>query len=96
MRNLEFEKDLADSKVMDEVYVDFEETVENLVHLGYQKVVWHKVTDEYPEYGKDVLGYSIEDNECVVVKWDGDWFDSNFYCYNIDYWTELPEINLEK
>lgn len=94
MRNLEFEKDLRDSKVLDEIRLDYEETVENLVNLGYQKIVWHKITDEYPEYGKHVLGYSIENNEFAVVQWDGDWFDSNCYCYNIDYWADLPKVNI--
>lgn len=78
----------------DDAEVDCEETAKNLVNLGYQKVVWHKETDEYPEYGKNVLGYNTETNEFVVVQWDGDWFDSNFYCYNIDYWADLPKVNI--
>lgn len=65
--------------------------------MGYQKIVWHDVKKELPEVLKYVLGYDAEDSIFAVVKLDGsDWSDDNEYCYNVDYWTELPEINLEK
>ena len=95
MRNLEFEKDLQDSKVMDEVYVDFEETVENLVNLGYQKIIWHNAEKELPDSNRYVLGYDYYGQTYAVVSWDGiDWSDDNIICYNVDYWAELPKVNI--
>lgn len=77
--------------------VDCEETAKNLTKLGYQKIVWHDAKKELPECNKYVLGYWASDNTCAVVKWGYvDWSDDNEVCYNVDYWTELPEINLEK
>ena len=81
----------------DDAEVDCEETANNLTKLGYQKIVWHDVKKELPEHNKYVLGYCASDNTYAVVKWDCvDWSDDNEVCYNIDYWTELPKINLEK
>ena len=102
MRNLEFEKDLQDSKVLDEIRLDYEETVENLVSLGYQKIVWHDAKKELPEVNKNVsayseyvLGYDAKEGTFAVVSWDNvDWLDDNMICYNIDYWTELPKVNI--
>lgn len=77
--------------------VDCEETAKNLTKLGYQKIVWHDAKKELPERNKYVLGYCTSDNTHAVVKWDCvDWSDDNEVCYNVDYWTELPKINLEK
>lgn len=80
-----------------EAEVDCEETAKNLTKLGYQKIVWHDAKKELPERNKHVLGYCASDNTYAVVKWDYvDWSDDNEVCYNVDYWTELPKINLEK
>lgn len=77
--------------------VDCEETAKNLTKLGYQKIVWHDAKKELPERNKYVLGYCASDNTYAVFKWDyADWSDDNEICYNVDYWTELPKINLEK
>ena len=73
----------------------YEETAKNLTKLGYQKIVWHDAKRELPERNKYVLGYCASDNTYAVVKWDCvDWSDDNEVCYNVDYWTELPKINL--
>ena len=81
----------------DDAEVDCEETANNLTKLGYQKIVWHDVNKELPERNKYVLGYCTSDNTYAVVKWDCvDWSNDNEVCYNVDYWTELPEIKLEK
>ncbi|MDY2735882.1 hypothetical protein [Intestinibacter sp.] len=81
----------------DDAEVDCEETAKNLTELGYQKIVWHDAKKELPELNKYVLGYCASDNTYAVVKWDCvDWSDDNEVCYNVDYWTELPKINLEK
>lgn len=80
-----------------EAEVDCEETARNLTKLGYQKIVWHDAKKELPERNKYVLGYCASDNTYAVVKWDCvDWSDDNEVCYNVDYWAELPKINLEK
>lgn len=77
--------------------VDCEETAKNLTKLGYQKIVWHDVNKELPDRLKNVLGYNVNHKAFVVVKWDGtDWSDENEICYNVDYWAELPKIELEK
>ena len=81
----------------DDAEVDCEETANNLTKLGYQKIVWHDAKKELPECNKYVLGYCSSDNTYAVVKWDCvDWSDDNEVCYNVDYWTELPEIKLEQ
>ena len=80
---------------MDEVYVDFEETVENLVNLGYQKIIWHNAEKELPDSNRYVLGYDYYGQTYAVVSWDGiDWSDDNIICYNVDYWAELPKVNI--
>ena len=79
-----------------EAEVDCEETAKNLTKLGYQKIVWHDAKKELPERDKYVLGYCASDNTYAVVKWDCvDWSDDNEVCYNVDYWAELPKIELE-
>lgn len=79
-----------------EAEVDCEETAKNLTKLGYQKIVWHDAKKELPERNKYVLGYCASDNTYAVVKWDCvDWSDDNEVCYNVDYWSELPKIELE-
>lgn len=79
-----------------EAEVDCEETAKNLTKLGYQKIVWHDAKRELPERNKYVLGYCASDNTYAVVKWDCvDWSDDNEVCYNVDYWAELPKIELE-
>ena len=81
----------------DDAEVDCEETAKNLTKRGYQKIVWHDAKKELPERNKYVLGYCASDNTYAVVKWDCvDWSDDNEVCYNVDYWTELPEIKLEQ
>ena len=81
----------------DDAEVDCEETAKNLTKRGYQKIVWHDAKKELPERNKYVLGYCSSDNTYAVVKWDCvDWSDDNEVCYNVDYWAELPKINLEK
>lgn len=80
-----------------ETEINYESSAKNLTELGYQKIVWHDVKKELPECNKYVLGYCSPDNTYAVVKWDCvDWSDDNCICYNVDYWAELPEINLEK
>ena len=80
----------------DDAEVDCEETANNLTKLGYQKIVWHDAKKELPERDKYVLGYCASDNTYAVVKWDCvDWSDDNEVCYNVDYWAELPKIELE-
>ena len=79
-----------------EAEVDCEETAKNLTKLGYQKIVWHDAKKELPERNKYVLGYCASDSTYAVVKWDCvDWSDDNEVCYNVDYWAELPKIELE-
>lgn len=79
-----------------EAEVDCEETAKNLTKPGYQKIVWHDAKKELPERNKYVLGYCASDNTYAVVKWDCvDWSDDNEVCYNVDYWAELPRIELE-
>lgn len=79
-----------------EAEVDCEETAKNLTKLGYQKIVWHDAKKELPERNKYVLGYCASYNTYAVVKWDyADWSDDNEVCYNVDYWAELPKIELE-
>ena len=79
-----------------EAAVDYEETAKNLTKLGYQKIVWHDAKKELPERNKYVLGYCASDSTYAVVKWDyADWSDDNEVCYNVDYWAELPKIELE-
>ena len=81
----------------DDAEVDCEETAKNLTKRGYQKIVWHDAKKELPERNKYVLGYCASDNTYAVVKWDYvDWSNDNEVCYNVDYWAELPKINLEK
>lgn len=76
--------------------VDCEKTARNLTKLGYQKIVWHDAKKELPERNKYVLGYCASDNTYAVVKWDCvDWSDDNEVCYNVDYWAELPKVELE-
>ena len=80
-----------------ETEINYESSANNLTKLGYQKIVLHDVKKELPERNKYVLGYCISDNTYAVVKWDCvDWSDDNEVCYNVDYWTELPKINLER
>ena len=80
-----------------ETEINYESSANNLTKLGYQKIVWHDAKKELPERNKYVLGYCASDNTYAVVKWDCvDWSDDNEVCYNVDYWTELPKINLEK
>ena len=80
-----------------EAEVDCEETAKNLTKLGYQKIVWHDIKKELPECNKYVLGYCASDNTFAVVKWDCiDWSNDNEICYNVDYWAELPKIEVER
>ncbi len=77
--------------------VDTAATAENLSKMGYQKIVWHDVRKELPHRLIPVLGYNAAYQDFVVVSWDGiDWVDTEEICYNIDYWTELPNIETER
>lgn len=82
----------------DDAEVDCEETAKNLTKRGYQKIVWHKITDEkIPlEDGKDVLVIDDYGNYWVAkyvkaINW--------FAIYEMDWpykfiaWTELPKFN---
>lgn len=72
----------------------YHEYAEKFISEGYQKIVWHDAKKELSERNKYVLGYCASDNTYAVVKWDCvDWSDDNNVCYNVDYWTELPEFN---
>lgn len=56
-------------------------------------IKWHDATTDLPEEREFVLGYDKENKIYAVVKWDCvDWSDDNEVCYNVDYWTELPEV----
>ena len=80
-----------------ETEINYESSAKTLTKLGYQKIVWHDAKKELPERNKYVLGYCASDNTYAVVKWDCvDWSDDNEVCYKVDYWAELPKINLEK
>ena len=79
----------------DDAEVDCEETAKNLTKRGYQRIVWHDAKKIEPERLKSVLGYCAEDGTFVVVKLDNtDWSDDNEICYNVDYWAELPKVNI--
>lgn len=88
----------------DDAEVDCEETAKNLTKMGYQRIVWHDAKKELPElnkyvsaYSEYVLGYDYYNQTYAVVSWNGtDWSDNNGIYYNIDYWAELPKINLEQ
>lgn len=81
----------------DDAEVDCEETAKNLTKRDYQKIVWHDVKKALPHRLIPVLGYNVTHQDFVVVSWDGvDWFDTEEICYNIDYWTELPKIEIER
>lgn len=57
-----------------EAEVDCEETANNLTKLGYQKIIWHKVSEgDFPQSGLRVLGYFVENN-----KWFYDFFYYDF------------------
>lgn len=103
MADLEYDLDLAAEfgngfmPESDDDGLDFEATAKNLSKMGYQKIVWHDVKKELPDRLKNVLGYNVGHRAFVVVFWDGvDWSDNEETCYNIDYWAELPKIELEK
>lgn len=77
--------------------VDTATTAKNLSKRGYQKIVWHDVKKELPDGNWYILGYDYYGQTYAVVSWDGtDWSDDNGMCYNVDYWAELPEIEVEK
>lgn len=77
--------------------VDTAATAKNLSKRGYQKIVWHDVKKELPDGNWYILGYDYYGQTYAVVSWDGtDWSDDNGMCYNVDYWAELPEIEVEK
>lgn len=77
--------------------VDTPATAKNLSKLGYQKIVWHDAKKELPDGNWYILGYDYYGQTYAVVSWDGtDWSDDSGMCYNVDYWAELPEIEVEK
>ena len=81
----------------DDAEVDCEETANNLTKLGYQKIIWHDANKELPELNKYVLGYDYYSQTYAVVSWDNtDWTDDNGICYNVDYWTDLPAIDVRR
>jgi hypothetical protein len=80
-----------------ETEINYESSAKNLTKLGYQKIIWHDAKKDLPECNKYVLGYCASDNTYAVVKWDYvDWSNDNEVCYNVDYWAELPKIELEQ
>lgn len=97
MTDLEYDLELSLEWENTKFGVDTAATAKNLTKMGYQRIVWHDAKKELPERNKYVLGYCTSDNTYAVVFWDGiDWSDNEEICYNIDYWSELPKINLEK
>ena len=93
----DFENCMGSKPAKREVEVDCEEIAKNLTKLGYQKIVWHDVKKELPDGNWYILGYDYYGQTYAVVSWDGtDWSDDNGMCYNVDYWAELPEIEVEK
>lgn len=87
----------TDGIVVTDVDLNFEKTAENLAKLGYQKIIWHDANKELPELNKYVLGYDYCGQTYAVVSWDNtDWTDDNGICYNVDYWTKLPAIDVRR
>lgn len=81
----------------DDVEVNYALSAKNLSKMGYQKIVWHNAKKELPERLKYVLGYDYYGQTYSVVSWDGtEWTDNNGFCYNTDYWTDLPQIKIEE
>ena len=85
----------------DEIRIDYEFSAESLSVEGYQKIKWHDVRKELPERDKYVLGYCTSEYnsfavvKCVHDRWDyAYWYDDNENSYIVDYWTELPKINI--
>ena len=105
MTDLEYDLDLAAEfgggwvPESDDDSLDIEATANNLSKMGYQKIVWHDAKKELPEVNKNVsayvLGYDAKEGTFAVVTWDNvDWFDDNMICYNVDYWADLPKVNI--
>lgn len=78
--------------------VDTAATAKNLSKRGWQKIVWHKITDEkIPlEDGKDVLVIDYYGNYWVAKYVE----ETNWFAiYEMDWpyqfiaWTELPKFN---
>lgn len=87
----------TDGLVVTDVDLNFEKTAKNLSEKGYQKITWHDAKKELPKYNNYMLGYVCDRRICVVVSWDGTgWSDKNCVCYNIDYWAELPKIEIRR
>lgn len=56
-------------------------------------IKWHDAKTDLPEEGGFVLGYDKENKIYSVVSWDGVFWQNRFFdCFDIDYWTELPEV----
>lgn len=104
MTELEYDLSLSLEWENTKFGVDTAATAENLSKCGYQKIVWHDIKKELPELNKNVsayseyvLGYDCYNQTYAVVSWNGvDWSDNNGIYYNIDYWAEVPKINLEE
>lgn len=98
MTDLEYDLNLSLKLENTKFGVDTAATAKNLSKRGYQKIVWHKITDEkIPlENGKDVLVIDYYGNYWVAkyveaINW--------FAIYEMDWpyqfiaWTELPKFN---
>ena len=106
MTDLEYDLKLSIELASDqwedsEAEVDCEETAKHLTKMGYQKIKWHKITDEkIPlEDGKDVLVLDDYGNYWVAKYVEAiNWFAiyEMELPYKIIAWTELPKINLER
>ena len=98
MTDLEYDLNLSLEWENTKFGVNTAATAKNLSKRGYQKIVWHKITDEkIPlEDGKDVLVIDYYGNYWVAkyveaINW--------FAIYEMDWpyqfiaWTELPKFN---
>ena len=98
MTDLEYDLSLSLEWENTKFGVDTTATAKNLSKRGYQKIVWHKITDEkIPlEDGKDVLVIDYYGNYWVAKYVE----ETNWFAiYEMDWpyqfiaWTELPKFN---
>lgn len=87
----------GDGIVITDVDLDFEKTAENLSKIGYQKIVWHNSLNELPDKNIYVFGYDSENKDFAIVRFDGKrWFTDCFDDFKVDYWTNIPDINIRR
>lgn len=109
MTDLEYDLKLSIELASDqwedsEAEVDCEETAKHLTKMGYQKIKWHKVSEEdFPRTGTRVLGYYIKDghelyDDCYYGVPSKSkfaritaWGDSEIV--DVIAWMELPKFN---